>query len=163
MYNVPVQLVAPDVAVQSLSPASVTLTIERIEERSFPIALHYVGGHPADIVVTYRRSARHRRSCARRRRVLAQVAAARRRLMMPTAPKSMDAMVRPVAVDASGAELAGVAVAPELVRVQMHVVAGTARGDAPVRNRRRSRRGEPRAHAGTGDANRAGGGKHLAR
>ena len=36
VYNVPVKLVAPDVVVQSLSPASVTLTIERVEERSFP-------------------------------------------------------------------------------------------------------------------------------
>ncbi len=46
VYNVPVQLVAPDVAVQSLSPASVTLTIEKIEQRSFPITVHYVGAQP---------------------------------------------------------------------------------------------------------------------
>src|SRR5438270_1952423 len=32
IYNVPIQLVAPNVAVQSLSPASVTLTIERNEQ-----------------------------------------------------------------------------------------------------------------------------------
>ncbi len=51
VYNVPVQLVAPDVAVQSLSPASVTLTIEAIEQRSFPVTVHYVGAQPSGIVV----------------------------------------------------------------------------------------------------------------
>lgn len=35
VYTIPVSLVAPEVVVQSLSPASVTLTIEKIEERSF--------------------------------------------------------------------------------------------------------------------------------
>jgi YbbR domain-containing protein len=125
VYNVPVQLVAPDVAVQSLSPASVTLTIERIEERSFPITLHYVGGHPANIVVTYTAIGPDTAVVRAPTSVLAQVAGLHADVMMPTAPKSMDAMVRPVAVDASGAELAGVAVTPNLVRVQMHVVAGT--------------------------------------
>jgi hypothetical protein len=33
-------------------------------------------------------------------------------------------MVRPVAVDSSGAEISGVSVAPNLVRVAMNVVAG---------------------------------------
>ena len=36
VYNVPVQLVAPDVVVQSLSPASVTLTVEKLEEHAVP-------------------------------------------------------------------------------------------------------------------------------
>ncbi len=57
VYNVPVTLVAPDVAVQSLSPASVTLTIERIEERSFPVTVHYVGAAERD------RRERRRRFC----------------------------------------------------------------------------------------------------
>ncbi len=43
VYNVPVALVAPQIVVQSLSPASVTLTIEKIESRDFPLAVHYVG------------------------------------------------------------------------------------------------------------------------
>ena len=47
VYTIPVPLVAPEVVVQSLSPASVTLTIEKIEERSFPITVHYVGSQPA--------------------------------------------------------------------------------------------------------------------
>ena len=51
IYNVPIQLVAPDLVVQSLSPASVTLTIERIEQRSFPIETHYVGHAAAGVVV----------------------------------------------------------------------------------------------------------------
>jgi len=125
VYNVPVQLVAPDVAVQSLSPASVTLTIERIEVRSFPIMLHYVGGQPPNIVVTYTAIGPDTAVVRAPTSVLAQVAGLHADVMMPNAPKSIDAMVRPVAVDASGAELEGVAVTPNLVRVQMHVVAGT--------------------------------------
>ena len=52
VYNVPVQLVAPDVVVQSLSPASVTLTIEKIEQRPFPVTVHYVGAQSSGIVVS---------------------------------------------------------------------------------------------------------------
>ena len=58
VYNVPVTLVAPDVAVQSLSPASVTLTIERIEERSFPVTVHYVGAASGIVVSAVGDSAR---------------------------------------------------------------------------------------------------------
>ena len=46
VYNLPIQLVAPQVAIQSLSPASVSLTIERVESRVFPLTLHYAGGQP---------------------------------------------------------------------------------------------------------------------
>jgi YbbR domain-containing protein len=125
VYNVPVQLVAPDVAVQSLSPASVTLTIERVEQRSFPVTLHYVGGQPANIVVTYTAIGPDTAVVRAPTSVLAQVAGLHADVTMPNAPKSFDAMVRPIAVDAAGAELEGVAVTPNLVRVQMHVVAGT--------------------------------------
>jgi len=32
-HNVPVKIVSPDVAIRSLSPASVTLSLDRLEER----------------------------------------------------------------------------------------------------------------------------------
>ncbi len=49
VYNVPVELVAPDVAIQSLSPASVTLTLERIAQRTLSVVhpLHRRPAHPA--------------------------------------------------------------------------------------------------------------------
>jgi len=56
---------------------------------------------------------------------LTQVAGVRADIAMPNEPKSIDAMVRPVAVDASGAPLPELAVSPNLVRVQARFVAGT--------------------------------------
>ena len=54
-------------------------------------------------------------------------------------------MIRPVAVNALGEELAGLEVAPDLVRVQTQFVTGTGaktRSEATFRNRRRSRRSQ---------------------
>jgi YbbR domain-containing protein len=125
VYNIPVQLVAPDIAVQSLSPASVTLTIERIDQRSFPIIVHYVGGQSGSVVVSNTRTNPDSVLVSAPTSVLAQVSAVRANVALPTQAKSVDEMVRPVAVDASGAEVSGITVAPNLVRVEMQAVAGT--------------------------------------
>lgn len=125
VYNVPVALVAPELVVQSLSPASVTLTIEKIEERSFPIALHYVGEPSRGIVVS---ATRIRPSVAIVRAAtsaLAQISAVNANVALPDQPREVDEMLRPVAVDGSGAEVSGVTVSPDLVRVQMRVEAAT--------------------------------------
>ncbi|HVN69561.1 MAG TPA: hypothetical protein VMU38_07945 [Candidatus Binatia bacterium] len=127
VYNVPVTLVAPDVVVQSLSPASVTLTIEKIEVRAFPITVHYVGAQPSGIVVS---DAEIRPNSAMVRAPtseLAQVSAVQADLTLPETPKAVDAMVRPIPVDASGAELPGLTVAPNLVRIRVHFIAGAAK------------------------------------
>jgi YbbR domain-containing protein len=125
VYTIPVTLVAPEVVVQSLSPASVTLTIERVEERSFPITAHYVGAQSSGIVAS---NAVVLPSAALVRgptSLLAQISAVQADIAMPSAPKAVDEMVRPIPVDSSGAELTGLSVAPNLVRVQTHFVAGT--------------------------------------
>ncbi len=125
VYNVPVQLVAPDVVVQSLSPASVTLTIESIEERSFPIAVHYVGSQSKGVVVSAARILPQSALVRAPVSLLAQVSAVQADVALPAEPKSVDEMVRPAAVDSSGAELAGISVAPNLVRVEIRFLAGT--------------------------------------
>ncbi|HYL27794.1 MAG TPA: hypothetical protein VEW74_08150 [Candidatus Nitrosotalea sp.] len=125
VYNVPVQLVAPSVAVQSLSPASVTLTVERIEERTVPITVHYVGAQPSGIVVTYTAVGPDTAVVRAPTSLLAQVVAVHADIALPSQPRPGDEMVRPVAVDASGAEIPGLSVAPNLVRVQMHFGAGS--------------------------------------
>ena len=126
VYNVPVQLVAPDVVVQSLSPASVTLTIEKIEQRSFPITAHYVGVLPSGIVVGDVQILPHGALVRGPTSLLAQVSAVHADLALPSQPKALDEMVRPIAVDSSGAELSGLSVAPNLVRAQVRFVAGGA-------------------------------------
>ncbi len=124
VYNVPIQLVAPDVVVQSLSPASETLTIEKVEERSFPIALHY-DARPSGTVASNASISPSDAIVQGPTSLLGQVAAVRADVALPSQPKSLDEMVRPVAVDATGAEIAGLTVAPNLVRVQMAVAAGS--------------------------------------
>jgi YbbR domain-containing protein len=124
VYNVPVALVAPDLAVQSLSPASVTLTIERIETRPFAISVHYVGPQSSGIVVS---QAAIRPDTALVRgptSVLAQIASVRADVAMPNQPKMLDEMIRPVAVDGSGTEIADLSVTPNLVRVSIDFIAG---------------------------------------
>jgi YbbR domain-containing protein len=125
VYNVPVQLVAPDVVVQSLSPASVTLTIEKIEERSFPITVHYVGAQPSGIVVGDTRMQPASAIVRAPTSLLAQVAAVHVDVNLPNQPKSLAEMVRPVAVDPTGAEVSGLSVVPDLVRVELQFVAGS--------------------------------------
>lgn len=126
VYNLPVQLVAPDVVVQSLSPASVTLTVERIEQHAFPVTVHYVGTHPSDVVVSYTGTAPDSAVVRGALSALAKVVAVRADVAMPNQPKSIDEMVRPVAVDAAGSEIEGLSVTPDLVRVQSRFVAGSA-------------------------------------
>lgn len=125
IYNVPVQLVARNVVVQSLSPASIALSIERIEQRTFPITVRYVGARPSGIVVSYTSIGPDSAVVRAPTSVLAQVTSVHADVPLPGAPKEIDEMVRPVAVDASGNGLPGLSVTPNLVRVQMRVVAGT--------------------------------------
>ncbi len=126
VYNVPVALVAPAVAIQSLSPASVTLTIEKVESQAFPLALHYAGGsEPSGIVVTGVQLAPNVVTVQGSATLLAQVASVRLDVGLPAEPKVVDEMVRPVAANAQGAEINGVEITPNLVRVQIHFIAGT--------------------------------------
>ncbi|MGA8534341.1 MAG: hypothetical protein WB615_09570, partial [Candidatus Tumulicola sp.] len=97
IYNVPVALVAPSVAIQSLSPASVTLTIERIESHVFPLALHYVGGgnRDAGVVVAGVQLGPNSVTVQGSATLLAQVAAVRLDIALPAEPKAVDEMIRP--------------------------------------------------------------------
>lgn len=125
VYNVPIQLVAPDVVVQSLSPASVTLSIERIDQRTYPVGTHYVGTAGGGVVVKNDPSIKPASvTVSGPSSLLSQVAGVRIDVPMANAPKSFDTMIRPVAVNSLGAEIAGLDVAPDLVRVQTQFVAG---------------------------------------
>ncbi|MEO9171089.1 MAG: hypothetical protein ABI282_08600 [Candidatus Baltobacteraceae bacterium] len=123
VYNVPVQLVAPNIAVQSLSPASVSLTVERIERREYPLAIHYTGNEAA-IVVRVARQTPANVAIDGPSGLLSQVASVRVDVPIPSSPRPYDAMVRPVPVDSFGAEIGGLEVAPDLVRVQIDFATG---------------------------------------
>jgi YbbR domain-containing protein len=126
IYNVPVLLVAPDVVVQSLSPASVTLSIERIDQRAFAVETHYVGTAPAGLVVKSNPVMKPAVvTISGPASLLSQVADVRVDVEMPGGPKTLDAMIRPIAVNSLGAEIAGLEVDPDLVRVQTQFVTAT--------------------------------------
>ena len=125
VYNVPIQLVAPNVVVQSLTPGSVSLTIEQLEQRGYPLALHYVGTTQSQIVVSSAQTTPSAVIVRGPTSALTQVAAVRLDMPLAQSPTLMDSMLRPIPVDAQGREVQGVDVAPDLVRVRAEFVKGT--------------------------------------
>jgi hypothetical protein len=121
-HNVPVKIVAPDVAIRSLSPASVTLSLDRVEDRTVPVSLDYLGGRRGVVV----ESAQVTPSATTIHGVatdLAKVATVRVDIPLPDTPESQDEMIQPIPRDASGAEVANVEVSPNLVRVHVRFIA----------------------------------------
>jgi YbbR domain-containing protein len=131
VYNVPVQLVAPDVPVASLSPASVTLTIERIEQRKFSVSVHYVGSQTQGIVVANQQLKPSTVTVEGPTSKLSQVASVRADVALPNKPASVDVMLRPIAQSALGQEVSGVQVGPDLIRARVEFVAGHAPQNNP--------------------------------
>ncbi len=120
VYNVPVQLVAPNVAVQSLSPASVTLTIEKIDQKTFPVAMYY--GTQGNVVVSHFTVTPSTVSVRGPDSELAQVATVRISMPLSSSAPSFDEMIHPMAVNSSGDEIHDVQVVPNLVRVQANLL-----------------------------------------
>ncbi|HEY9085507.1 MAG TPA: hypothetical protein VIN40_06185 [Candidatus Tyrphobacter sp.] len=123
VYNVPVELVAPDVAIASLSPASVTLTLERIAQRRMPVVVHYTGSREPDIVVNGAVLSPQSIAVNGTSGALSQVVEVRVDVPMAESPRSFDEMLRPRPVDAAGHEVEDLQVAPDLVRVHVDFIA----------------------------------------
>ncbi len=121
VYNVPVEVIAPKLEIKSLSPASVTLSIERIEERSYPVTVRYIGD--ARRVVVARLGVLPATATLRAPTSdLRRVASVRVDVPIPPNAVTFDAMLRPLATDGRGGDLVGVAVSPNLVRVNAKFV-----------------------------------------
>ena len=123
-HNVQVKIVSPDVAIKSLSPASVTLELDRLEEHSVPVSFDYVGDRRGVVV----ESAEINPPMTTIRGVatdLARVTGVRVEIPIPAKPQQFDAMIRPTPIDARGSEIAGVQVSPNLVRVRARFVSAT--------------------------------------
>jgi hypothetical protein len=125
IFNVPVEIIAPNLQIRSLSPASVTLGLDRLEERSVPVAITYTGDERAGTVVN---SAVVNPTSVRVRGVsadLSRVNVVHLDVPIPIKPTTLDAMVKPLAADASGREVDAVEVSPNLVRVRVQFVRST--------------------------------------
>jgi hypothetical protein len=123
-HNVPVKIVSPDLAVKSLSPASVTLSLDKLEERTVPLAIDYLGDKQGIVVD----SATVNPQMTTIRGIgsdLAKVSTVRVEVQIPSKPQTLDEMIRPTPADARGAEIAGVQTSPNLVRVRVRFVGAT--------------------------------------
>lgn len=124
IYNIPVEVIAPKLEIKSLSPASITLAIERIERRNFPVAIHYVGSLARGSVVVKSISVEPRTVELRAATSdLARVNSVRVDVPLPSAATTFDAMVRPIAADVSGTEVSATDLTPNLVRIRAAFVA----------------------------------------
>lgn len=120
-HNVPVKIVSPDVTIRSLAPASVTLSLDRIEDRTLPVSLDYIGDRHGIVVesaqVTPSTTTLHGVATD-----LAKVTAVRVQIPIPDSPGAKDEMIHPTPSDARGAEVPNVDVSPNLVRVRVRFV-----------------------------------------
>jgi hypothetical protein len=127
VFNVPIQVIAPNLQIRSLAPASVTLSIDRLEERTVPVSIAY-NGDVKTIVVD---SAAVNPSLVTLRGIatdLARIQSVRVELALPTKAVTIDVMIRPLAVTGGGDEIAAVQVSPNLVRVRARFVRSTGTG-----------------------------------
>ncbi len=118
VYNVPLEVIAPKFEIKSLSPASVTLAIERIEQRTIPVAVHYTGNGRSSVVVASVAVAPNYATLRAPTSDLQRVTSVMVDVPLPNAPSNLDAMVRPIATDEHGNEITNVAVVPNLLRVR---------------------------------------------
>jgi hypothetical protein len=124
VYNVPVEIVAPRFQIKSLAPTSVTLTIERVEERAIPVRLHYDNDRHYGTVVASATTVPQSVIARGVTSDLARVDSVRVEVALPQGENALDEMQRPIPVDARGAALDAVTVSPNLVRVRAHFLPG---------------------------------------
>lgn len=117
VYNLPIQVIAPKLEIRSLSPASVTLSIESVETRSFPVTVRYVGDAHR-IVVDHMTIVPANAMLRAPSGDLSRVLFVRVDLQLPNSPATFDGMLQPVAVGEGGGELRNLVVSPNLVRVR---------------------------------------------
>lgn len=117
VYSVTVTVIAPHLEVRSVAPASETLQIETIDGRQLPVAIRYTGDQHGLVTSTVRvepETATVRGATSD----LARVTSLRVEVPFPAGPERVDSMLRAVPIDARGDEVAGVSVAPNLVRIR---------------------------------------------
>ncbi|GAC1535416.1 MAG: hypothetical protein NVS2B17_05670 [Candidatus Velthaea sp.] len=124
VYNVPIKIIARDLQIRSLVPASVTLSYDKLEDRTVPLALTYLGDRSNVVVESATLNPTHviLRGIAGD---LAKVAAVRVEIALPSKAGALDAMFRPIAADARGSEVAAVQTSPNLIRVRARFIPST--------------------------------------
>ena len=124
VYNIPVEIIAPHFQIKSLSPSSVTLSIERVEERTIHVSIHYLNERRYGTVVETASVGPQSVIARGVTSDLARIDSAQVAVPLPQGESALDEMQRPLAVDAHGAAIDEVTLSPNLVRVRAHFLSG---------------------------------------
>ncbi|MBV8355945.1 MAG: hypothetical protein JO101_11530 [Candidatus Eremiobacteraeota bacterium] len=123
VYSIPVQVIAPNVEITAIVPSSVTLTIDPLAQRPFPVALSYAGDHH-DLVVSSATTTPTEVLVRGTATDLEKIVAVRLDVPFPATASTYDAMVRPALVGQGGADVSQVQISPNLVRVRVTFTRG---------------------------------------
>lgn len=123
-HAVAVKLNAPDIVVKSLAPASVYVTLDRIEDRIVRVNLDYVGDRRG-IVIDSAQLDPTTTTIRGPATALSRVAGVRVQIEIPSKPKLLDEMVGPVPIDARGTAIDEIQVSPNLVRARVKFIPAT--------------------------------------
>ncbi|MBV9409044.1 MAG: hypothetical protein JO164_09475, partial [Candidatus Eremiobacteraeota bacterium] len=123
-HNVPVHIVSPDLAIKSLSPASVTLSLDRLESHIVPVSIDYVGERRG-IVVDSAQVTPANTTIRGVAADLARVNGVKVEIPIPERPQQFDNMLRPTPTGPRGEEIGNVQVSPNLVRVRAKFISTT--------------------------------------
>jgi YbbR domain-containing protein len=123
-HAVAVKLNAPDIVVKSLAPASVYVTLDRIEDRTVRVSLDYVGDRRG-IVIDSAQLDPTTTTIRGPSSVLSRVAGVRVQIEIPAKPKLLDEMVGPIPIDARGTAIDEIQVSPNLVRARVKFIPAT--------------------------------------
>jgi YbbR domain-containing protein len=116
LYSVPLRVVAPDLQISRISPPSVTVAVEHIEEKNVPISVHYIG--TIHVVADDVNVAPTQLAVRGAASDIARVSSMRIDLQLPNKGGAIDTMARPIPTDAQGGEVEGVTSSRSLVRVR---------------------------------------------
>lgn len=123
-HYVRVNVVSPDLAIKSLSPGSVKISLGRLTERTVPVSFDYVGDRRGIVVESAEVSPR----TTTIRGVtadLSKVTSVRVEIPIPSKPKQFDSMIRPTPTGADGGEVGDVQISPNLIRVRARFISST--------------------------------------
>ena len=126
VYVLPVALIAPNLEVRSLSPASVSLEVDRLEERTVQVSVVYRGDAHAGFVVSSLGVTPSLATVRGTASDLARVDAVRLEVPFLSRPAVYDAMVRGTPADMNGNDVSDVSVSPNLIRVRARFVRASA-------------------------------------
>ena len=127
-HNVKLTIVSPDIALKSISPGSVNVTLDRLEEHIVPVSVDYVGDRRG-IVVESAAINPQRTTIRGPASELAKVSAVRVEIPIPSKPEQFDSMIHPTPTGAHGEEVSNIQVSPNLVRVRANFISATGHGN----------------------------------